>query len=63
MKVFLSHSGGGLLIQARAESNNGEILGDATRLMQPGEDFFGYSFAEMLKLGEGEHDITEKEAA
>jgi hypothetical protein len=61
MKVFLSHIGGNVLIQMRAEGEDFE--GDATRLLGPSDDFFGYSFAEMLKLGEGEHDITEKETA
>jgi len=64
MKVFLSHVGGNVFIQARPESDDSvALVGDVSRTLQPGEDFFGNSFADIHALGEGEHDITEKETA
>ena len=63
MKVFLSHIGGNVFIQARPESDDGAMFGDVSRMLQPGEEFFGNTFADIKALGEGEHDIIEKETA
>lgn len=56
MTIFLNDTGQGIFIQAVAEGPG--LLGDATRLLLPGETFFGLSFAEVKALGDGEHDIT-----
>ncbi len=59
MKACFTDTGQGIFIQAMAEGPG--VLGDATRLLLPGELFFGLSFAEVKALGDGEHDITPKE--
>ena len=55
MKVFLSKVDGGVMVQARLEGKN--TVGDAARLVAPGEDFFGYSFDELVAMGNGERDF------
>lgn len=61
MTVYLSHRNGYLLIQARAESDDGAAVGDMVTTIERGQDFLGHSYADLLSLGEGEHNITEKE--
>lgn len=63
MKVFLSGADRTVLIQCRAESDDGEVIGDLSVTVAPGEDFMGHSYADLVALGEGEQTITEKETS
>lgn len=61
MNFYLLHHGGNIIIEARAEGAG--MLGDFSEQIAPGQMFLGNTFAELYKLGEGEHDINEKETA
>ncbi len=50
---------GNILAQASVEDFG--MSGDIRNVIKPGEDFFGYTFAEIAALGDGEHNIDEKE--
>lgn len=64
MKVCLIHLPGSILIQARAESDDdADLIGDLNATIEPGQEFLGHSYADLVALGEGEQTITEKETA
>ncbi len=61
MKCFLSlATTGALLIQVRAEGEG--IIGDLTATVTPGHSFMGHDYAALVALGNGEHDISAREA-
>ena len=55
MKAFLSKVDGGVMVQARLEGDG--IIGDVTRVVAPGEDFFDLSYDELAAMGDGEHEF------
>ena len=48
-------------IRMRAESEDGEIVGDAYETITPGMSFRGLSFEALSKLGVGEHNLIEEQ--
>ena len=48
-----------VLVMARAESENGTMIGDLVRDVHPGEFFFGLGYGRLTELGLGEHDLDE----
>jgi hypothetical protein len=62
MILYISHlDDGKLLIQSRAESTDGSIVGDLNTVIGDGGSFAGYTKDQLESLGEGEHDIQDKE--
>ena len=57
MKVFTVVRKNSVLVQAVAESQDGETLGDLAITLRPGEELFGLTYAQYRKLGSGEHEI------
>ena len=47
-------------IWMRAEGEDG-LIGDARQIIKPNESFGELSFEDLLRLGEGEHELEEKE--
>jgi hypothetical protein len=56
--VFLTHKSGSLVLMARAAK--GKLRGDLVRELQPGDEFLGWTYAELRALGKGEHDLQER---
>ncbi len=50
-----------LRVRARMEGDSGE-LGDFMEHIRPGETFLGWSYAELLAMGDGMHDIQPRPA-
>jgi hypothetical protein len=59
MKVFISFAGGTVWVHARPEGDG--IIGDVAQPITRGESFLGHGFDDLIKLGEGEHELTEAE--
>lgn len=57
MKVFTVVRKNTVLVQAVAESQDGEDLGDLSIELKAGEELFGLTYAQYRKLGSGEHEI------
>jgi hypothetical protein len=57
MKVFLSRVDGGVMVQARMEAEG--IVGEVAQLVEPGDDFFGYSHDQLVAMGNGEHVLPD----
>jgi hypothetical protein len=43
-------------VRARAESEDGGMVGDLFRDIKPEQSIFGYTFEELQELGPGEHE-------
>lgn len=56
MHVVLTKQDKGILVQARAEGE--DVLGDASWLIAPNEDFFGIPYKQLSAMEDGEHDLT-----
>jgi hypothetical protein len=63
MIVHLAIDGDWIMVQARAVSADGETIGDMMQVVTPGSEFMGHTHSELLALGDGEHNLTEKETA
>jgi hypothetical protein len=50
MRLFLCNSEGRVEVLIRAESDDGEILGDARTEVMPGGSLFGIPFDELVDL-------------
>ncbi len=59
MKVFVRAEAGVVYVRARAEG--GDLIGDLSRAVKPGESFLGRAYDEWRALGDGEHDLEPKE--
>ena len=56
MKIFIhTIEKDRILIDVRAESENGEMVGDLFAEIKPGEKFLNLTFSELKALGVGEH--------
>lgn len=55
MTFYLTLTPDGVFVQVRAEGDG--IVGDATRLVRPGETFFDLSYEQLFALGDGEHSL------
>ncbi len=44
-------------IEVRARMEGDDIVGDMSQVVRPGGDFGGIPFADLQKLGPGEHDL------
>jgi hypothetical protein len=60
MVVHLTFRHNMIAIMARAESEDGLTVGDMFMTIYPGEDFLGYTYNELYRLGEGEHELARK---
>lgn len=60
MTVFLTvdKDAGTVHVQARAEGDG--AVGDLVREIKPGESFLGWSYDELVKLGDGQHELEAK---
>ena len=58
MKVFTVVRKNSVLVQAVAESQDGETLGDLSIDLKEGMELFGLTYAQYQKLGSGEHEIV-----
>jgi hypothetical protein len=56
VKVFLRTQPDSVYLQARVEDE--DRLGDIMREIKPGSGFAGYSFEELLALGDGGHELA-----
>jgi hypothetical protein len=63
MIVHLIIKDGIVHLLIRAESDDGTILGDGHTSVRAGETFDGWTYEELLALGDGEHDIEQKSVA
>ncbi len=62
MTVFLSHTeSGNVFVQARAEGPGG-MIGDLSREIKPGGDFYGIPFEKLKAMGEGRQELKFDEA-
>lgn len=59
MKAFFTNINGDVQILARMEGDNG-MVGQFSHLVRDGELFLGWTVAELLELGDGEHEIEDK---
>ena len=58
MKIFLhSIEKDRISIDVRAESEDGDMVGDLFAEIKPGEKFLNLTFSELEELGLGEHDL------
>ena len=58
MKIFLhSIEKDKISIDVRAESEDGDMVGDLFAEIKPGEKFLNLTFSELEALGIGEHDL------
>ena len=57
MKVFTIVKKNSVLVQAVAESLDGEDLGDLSVDLKEGMELFGLTYLQYRKLGSGEHEI------
>jgi hypothetical protein len=59
MIVFLTMlDDGRILVQARAEGVGG-IVGDMEQTVREGGGFMGHDYAELKRLGDGEHELAD----
>jgi hypothetical protein len=61
MTVFLSKVDGGIQALASAEAN--DSIGQLSHLIVEGDSFLGWTYDEILELGNGEHEIEDKSTA
>jgi hypothetical protein len=59
MKVFLSVLSDVVWIEARAA--HGEIEGDLAHPIRAGQEYLGYTYEELRRLGDGEHELKTKQ--
>lgn len=57
MKVFLIVMPDVVIVRRRVEG--GGIVGDAVEEIRQDEEFYGVSYADLAKMGSGEHEITD----
>ncbi len=57
MTVYLSRADGLVVIQAIAESADGDTVGELTLEVHPGESALGKSYAEWVGMPEGPVDV------
>lgn len=44
-------------VEIRARMESPGVIGDYRQVIAPGGSFAGHTFAELMKLGPGEHDL------
>ena len=49
-----------IAVRARAESEDGDMVGDLIQEVEPGESFGGYSFDQLYQMGTGQHKSKDK---
>ena len=60
MKIFIhTIEKDRILIDARAESEDGEMVGDLFAEIKPDQQFLSLSFSDLKALGVGEHDLDQ----
>ena len=60
MKVFLAVYPEEKVIEVRARAEGeGGMVGDLNEEVHPGESFLGWTYDELLRLGDGEHILQE----
>ena len=60
MKIFIhTIEKDRILIDVRAESEDGDMVGDLFAEIKPGEKFLNLSFYQLKALGVGEHDLDQ----
>lgn len=60
MKIFIhTIEKDRILIDARAESEEGNLIGDLFLEIRPGQQFLSLNFSELEALGLGEHDLDQ----
>lgn len=49
-------------LRIRALATEGGVSGDVSELVNPGDNFLGWTYPELLAMGNGMHDLAAKRA-
>jgi hypothetical protein len=57
MTVFLTVDKDAVRVYVQARAEGEGVVGDVVREVGPDEDFLGWSYDELVALGDGRHDV------
>ena len=63
MTIYLSCYPGEVVVQCPAVSADGGTEGMLRQVVRPKEDFYGYGYDALRKMGDGKHDLDVKASA
>jgi hypothetical protein len=61
--LFCNHEDRGVQVILPIVSEDGRTRGKGVDIIRPGDDFFGHTYEDLIRLGDGEHEIEPKDPA
>ena len=58
--LFCDRESQGVQVLVPLVSEDGLTKGKIIKVVRPGEDFHGYGFEELMRLGNGKHELMER---